>query len=284
MAKPKLNLRTFLAPPGAALAEASATLAGQGRAGGFGSLRRRTAVDPAPASRTTDPRVPLGHPLPPSVRLLLLLQPLLFWLEALRRSFRESLGRTWSRPERWKGQRKGKGGIGGVGGGRERGRPGYRNLPRSSGWGRWCERGGRGPDHRGVCPRRGAAARLTPGGGKRDPPSGGARALPRDANAAAPYAAQDLPCARRPGDPRGFPFLPRFAGGEVTCLPPRRGKERIARGAPKPRAGAPERAPRGALCASASVSVRARAAWCVWGGPVSRGRSAGDQGPRAESR
>lgn len=46
--------------------------------------------------------------LPPSVRSLRP-RPLLFWLEALRRSFRESLGRNRSRPERGKGRRKGRG-------------------------------------------------------------------------------------------------------------------------------------------------------------------------------
>lgn len=37
------------------------------RAGGSGCQRHWEAEDPAPASRTTDPRVPLGFPFPPSL-------------------------------------------------------------------------------------------------------------------------------------------------------------------------------------------------------------------------
>lgn len=74
--------------------------------------------------------------------------------------------------------------------------------------------------------------------------------------------------------------LPRRRG-EVTHPPARRGKERIAQGAPKPRAGEPEWAPRRALCVCECGCARVQRRVCLesaLGGPVPRGRSAGGRG------
>ena len=95
---------------GVTLGEASLPSLATSPLGAPGSTAAGGAEDPSPASRTTDPRVPLGLPRPPSLAPSLRPSPppwpLLFWLEALRRSFKESLGRNRSRPERGKGRRK----------------------------------------------------------------------------------------------------------------------------------------------------------------------------------
>lgn len=221
------------------------------RAGGSGRHRRGAAEDPAPAPELQIPgclsdsrSLPLLLPPSPSPAP----RPLLFWLEALGRSFRESLGRNRSWPDRGKGRRKGRkrepgeGGIGAEG-------PAAQDLPRARvGEAVQGERGGTGQWAPSPEPSSRAAGRLDP------PPlparSGGCRPALGRCPGTCP-----APAAR--GTLAASPSLPASrACGEVTRPPPTRGKERIVPGAPKPRASEREWAARGALC----VCARARAA------------------------
>lgn len=159
MAIPRPNIQTFLTPSADRAPEryslrGLAAIPSEDPAGGSRRQCSQAAKDPSPASRTTDPRVPLGLRLPPSLAPSLRAspppRPLLFWLEALRRSFRESLGRNRSRPNVGRGG--GKGGRGsreaergrdlGRGPGRSEptARPGVGEAAReeSEGTGRWA--------------------------------------------------------------------------------------------------------------------------------------------------
>ena len=86
--------------------------------------------------------------------------------------------------------------------------------------------------------------------------------------------------------PSRLPLSSRLPGrrGEVTHPPARRGKERIAQGAPKPRAGESEWAPRRGIvcvCVCECGCARVQRRVCLesaLGGPVPRGRSAGGRG------
>lgn len=165
---------------------------------------RRGGEDPS-APLTTDPRVPLPSrslpaPAPPP-------RPLLFWLEALRRSFREKSGQKLEATDRGKGRRKGR---------RRRAGPGRAspNPPRAPGWGRSAggrDRAGVPPWSRESCPAPRPCA---------DPrPRRRLECRPTHPPAAA--AAADSRPPRRPATPRASPpVLARSLGGSGVGLAP----------------------------------------------------------------
>lgn len=240
-----------------ALPSASAAFPREHPAGGSGRHRRRAAKDPAPASRTTDPRVPQGLLLPPSLdpSSAVASSPALVVLAgSARAEFQRKSGlkqepaRTWEGEEEREeegAQRPGEGGIGA--GGRA-----AQNLPRAPGGGGGAGQWDPSPEPSSRAPGSSAAPRPLSRPRARTYPSAGPAPSP------AP-AAQRRPAFRlRPGTSPALaahgalvasPFLPASrACGEVTHPPPGRGRTRIARGAPKPRAGEPEWAPRWLLC------------------------------------
>ncbi|XP_062054874.1 basic salivary proline-rich protein 2-like [Lepus europaeus] len=127
--------------------------------------------------RTTDPRVPLGLPRPPSLRRSPPPRPLLLWLEALRRSLREKSGHT-TEPGPTVGRGGGGGGSsrageGGSGSGRRAARPGVGEE--REGTGQWE------PPLPGAAPPSAQFLRRSPpsaAAARVDPPSARTRDLP----------------------------------------------------------------------------------------------------------
>lgn len=215
-----------------ASAWASATVRREEPEGGSGRRRRR-AEDPAPASRTTDPRVPRGRRLPPSLAPSSArhLPPALVVLAGSARAefqrkseLKREPARTWEGEEEREeegAQGPGEGGIGA--GGRA-----AQDLPRARGWG--GDAGGapgRGTvgSIPGAEPPSATFLRRSPpssAAASTNPPFGGISSLPSARRPVTPRASprtRDLPCARCPPEPRGFPFPPSFSGARRSDPP-----------------------------------------------------------------